>query len=99
MLFIVLIIFRIIVFFLAFCYINGSLEEHFLMNVIPLIKLFDDDDEREPEFSSQDFVSWSARLRITQKVSDEMSRCSYKIYLAHVTNNNKQQILPLLFNF
>ena len=42
MLFIVLAIFSIIVFFLEFCYINDSLEEHFSMNVIPLIKLFDD---------------------------------------------------------
>ena len=45
MLFIVLVIFSIIVFFLEFCYINGSLEEHFLMNVILFIKLFDDDDD------------------------------------------------------
>ena len=36
-----LVTFSIIVFFLEFCYINGPLEEHFLM----LIKLFDDDDE------------------------------------------------------
>ena len=46
MLFIVLVFFSII-FFLEFCYINGSLEEHFLVDVILLIKLFDDDDDDE----------------------------------------------------
>ena len=45
MLFIVLVILISQFFFLEFCYINSSLEEHFLTNVILLIKLFDDNDD------------------------------------------------------